>query len=242
MASLICKRVMLLKSMVGWTPLRGHTALSNGDLLNTSARLSASLRSNQSFHKQISHILKPDWRRSFHVDTLALVKQLEAHGIPSEHAEVITAVIANALEDCWEKVAQSYGLKVEMQLNAMFQDAKFSKFKSEVLNSQEHHVSWSQREIEKLRPNIEKLRIDMRYEIDKVTAGYRLDLNLERGRTQDELANLREETTSLTNKLDKEIHSCRAQLEAAKYDMIKYCIGTIVSVSAVGLAVLRILI
>jgi hypothetical protein len=29
-------------------------------------------------------------------------------------------------------------------------------------------------------------------------------------------------------------------LEAAKYDVIKYCIGTIVSISAVGLAVLRI--
>lgn len=38
----------------------------------------------------------------------------------------------------------------------------------------------------------------------------------------------------------QEIHSLKAQLEAAKYDVIKYCIGTIVSISAVGLAVLRI--
>lgn len=39
----------------------------------------------------------------------------------------------------------------------------------------------------------------------------------------------------------QEIHSLRAQLEAAKYEVIKYCIGTLVSISAVGLAVLRIL-
>ncbi|KAF2322816.1 hypothetical protein GH714_031055 [Hevea brasiliensis] len=105
----------------------------------------------------------------------------------------------------------------------------------------EHHFSLLQRETEKLRSDIDKMRSELRYEIDKVTAGQRLDLNLERGRIRDELANQNAETTNLTNKLDREIHALRAQLEAAKYDVIKYCIGTLVSISAVGLAVLRIL-
>lgn len=39
----------------------------------------------------------------------------------------------------------------------------------------------------------------------------------------------------------QEVHALRIQLEAAKYDVIKYCIGTLVSMSAVGLAVVRIL-
>jgi len=39
----------------------------------------------------------------------------------------------------------------------------------------------------------------------------------------------------------QEIHELRAQVEAAKYDVIKYCIGTLVSISAVGLAVIRII-
>ncbi|GJZ81827.1 reverse transcriptase domain-containing protein [Tanacetum coccineum] len=55
-------------------------------------------------------------------------------------------------------------------------------------------------------------------------------------RIRDELANQNAETTNLTNKLDREIHGLRAQLEAAKYDVIKYCIGTLISISAVGLA------
>ncbi|KAM3192424.1 hypothetical protein ACQJBY_069570 [Aegilops geniculata] len=132
---------------------------------------------------------------------------------------------------------------------------------------QENHFSLLQRETEKLRGDIDKMRSELKYEIDKVTAGQRLDLNLERGRIRDELAKQNEETTDLTTKLDKvsksacmcgplasplyhrhnwillflqEIHSLKAQLEAAKYDVIKYCIGTIVSISAVGLAVLRI--
>ncbi|KAH0723893.1 hypothetical protein KY289_006937, partial [Solanum tuberosum] len=121
----------------------------------------------------------------------------------------------------------------------MIQEANLSKFKSEVQSSQEHHFSLLQRELEKLRNDIEKMRSELRYEVDKLTAGQRLDLNLERGRIRDELANQNAETTNLTNKLDREIHALRAQIEAAKYEVIKYCIGTLVSISAVGLAVLR---
>ncbi|KAK4368108.1 hypothetical protein RND71_011900 [Anisodus tanguticus] len=90
-------------------------------------------------------------------------------------------------------------------------------------------------------PNLSPKSKALRHEIDKVTAGHRLDLNLERGRIRDELANQNQETANLTNKLDREIHGLRAQLEAAKYDVIKYCIGTLVSISAVGLAVVRLL-
>ncbi|KAF7841038.1 protein FMP32, mitochondrial [Senna tora] len=106
---------------------------------------------------------------------------------------------------------------------------------------QEHHFSLLQRETEKQHVDIEKMRSELKYEIDKVTAGQRLDLNLERGRTRDELANQNAETTNLTNKLDREIQALRAQLEAAKYDVVRYCIGTLISLSAVGLACIRII-
>ncbi|PQP99308.1 protein FMP32 mitochondrial [Prunus yedoensis var. nudiflora] len=162
-------------------------------------------------------------------------------GVPTKQAEAITAAITEVLNDSLENVAHAFVSKAEMQKAGMLQESNLSKFKSEVKSSQEHHFSMLQRETEKLRGDIEKMRSELRYEIDKVTAGQRLDLNLERGRIRDELANQNAETTNLTNKLDREIHTLRAQLEAAKYDVIKYCIGTLVSISAVGLAVLRIL-
>ncbi|KAI7736618.1 hypothetical protein M8C21_025703 [Ambrosia artemisiifolia] len=202
-------------------------------------------------------------KRLFLVDTLALVRRLEGQGVPSKQAEAITSAITEVLNDSLENVAQSFVSKGEMQKIEMTQDGNLGKFKSQVQSSQENHFSLLQRETEKLRNDIEKMRSELRYEIDKVTAGQRLDLNLERGqagampepipnslshqfrssakRIRDELANQNQETANLTNKLDREIHSLRAQLEAAKYDVIKYCIGTLVSISAVGLAVLRIL-
>ncbi|KAF3793204.1 FMP32 protein [Nymphaea thermarum] len=190
----------------------------------------------------MSQLVKSNGKRAFLVDTLALVRTLESQGVPSKQAEAITAAITEVLNDSLENVAQSYVSKGEMQKSQMIQEANLSKFKSEVKSSQEHNFSLLQREIEKVRNDIEKYRSELRYEIDKVTAGQRLDLNLERGRIRDELANQNAETVSLNNKLDKEIHALRAQLEAAKYDLIKYCIGTLVSISAVGLAVVRILI
>ncbi|PHT36046.1 hypothetical protein CQW23_23746 [Capsicum baccatum] len=167
------------------------------------------------------------------------VRRLEARGVPSEQAEAITSAITEVLNDSLENVALSFVSRAEMQKSEMVQEASLSKFKSEVQSSQEHHFSLLQRETEKLRNDIEKMRSELRYEVDKLTAGQRLDLNLERGRIRDELANQNAETTNLTNKLDREIHALRAQIEAAKYEVIKYCIGTLVSISAVGLAVLR---
>ncbi|XP_076952596.1 protein FMP32, mitochondrial-like [Bidens hawaiensis] len=166
----------------------------------------------------------------------ARVRRLEGQGVPSKQAEAITSAITQVLNDSLENVAQSFVTKAEMQ-----RVDDLGKFKTQVQSSQENHFSLLQRETEKLRNDIEKMRSELRYEIDKVTAGLRLDLNLERGRIRDELANQNQETANLTNKLDREIHSLRAQLEAAKYDVIKYCIGTLVSISAVGLAVVRIL-
>ncbi|KAI3798850.1 hypothetical protein L1987_34134 [Smallanthus sonchifolius] len=203
--------------------------------------LSSSSHCNRFDSRQISQLVQSNNKRLFLVDTLALVRRLEGEGVPSKQAEAITSAITEVLNDSLENVAQSFVSKGEMQRIEMIQDGNLGKFKSQVQSSQENHFSTLQRETEKLRNDIEKMRSELRYEIDKVTAGQRLDLNLERGRIRDELANQNQETANLTNKLDREIHSLKAQLEAAKYDVIKYCIGTLVSISAVGLAVLRIL-
>ncbi|GMH14900.1 hypothetical protein Nepgr_016741 [Nepenthes gracilis] len=204
--------------------------------------LSSSLRYSSRYinTKQISKLVNSNGKRLFLVDTLALVRRLEAQGVPSTQAEAITAAITEVLNDSLENVSQSFMSKADMQKIEMIQESNVSKFKSEVQSSQEHHFALLPRETEKLRGDIDKLRSELRYEIDKGTAGQRLDLNLEKGRIRDELANQNAETTNLTNKLDKEIHALRAQLEAAKFDVIKYCMGTIVSISAVGLAMLRI--
>ncbi|KAL2254797.1 protein FMP32, mitochondrial-like isoform X1 [Sesamum indicum] len=243
------KRIIKLgvNSGIRLSKLRGINAASDINRLQqvgSSGYSYSSLSSNSSGYRldyrQISQLVKPAGKRVYLVDTLALVRSLEAQGIPSKHAEAITSAMTLVLDDSLENISQNLISKAEMEKIELAQEANLSKFKSEVQSSQEHHFSLLQREAEKLRTDIEKMRGELRYEIDKVTAGQRLDLNLERGRIRDELTNQSAETTNLTNKLDREIHALRAHLEAAKFDVIKYCIGTLVSISAVGIGVIRI--
>nr|XP_025682083.1 coiled-coil domain-containing protein 90B, mitochondrial isoform X2 [Arachis hypogaea] len=182
----------------------------------SSFEASKSFSSNSSL-RSFSQLVKSNGQRLFLVDTLVLVRKLEGQGLPTKQAEAITDIITKLLNDSLGSLVS----KAEMQRG--------------------HHFSSLLHENEKLRNDIEKMRSELRYEIDKFTAGQRLDLNLERGRIREELFDQNAETDNLSNKLDREVNALRAQLDAAKYDVIKYCIGTLVSISTVGLAVLRIL-
>ncbi|XP_010426651.1 PREDICTED: coiled-coil domain-containing protein 90B, mitochondrial-like [Camelina sativa] len=222
-------------------PTFDRTLFDHHEIRSSSSSPLVSYSPYRQFHARfISQLIKTTGKRLFLVDTLALVRSLEAQGLPSKQAEAITAAITEVLNDSLGVVSQLVVSKGEMQKAEMTQESNLSKFKSEINSSLDHHFSLLQHENEKLRNDIERIRSDIRHEIDKVTAGQRLDLNLEKGRIRDELQNQNAETCNLTNKLDREIHTLRAQLEAAKYEVIKYCIGTLVSISAVGLAVLRI--
>ncbi|KAM7251283.1 hypothetical protein ACFE04_023166 [Oxalis oulophora] len=186
-------------------------------------------------------------KRLFLVDTLSLVKRLEAQGVPSKQAEAITAAITEVLSDSLKDMSMSVTSNTEME---MIQDSSLSKFRLPVQSLQPLFLGVNLEngalllglamESDNLRSGVDKMRGELRSEIDKVAAGQKLDLNLERGRILGELANRTAETAGLTNNIDREIHALRAQLESAKYDVIRYCIGTLISMSAFGLAIARI--
>lgn len=221
------------------SPLRRQWGLHPASSTSSFARSLFSLRGLFRNISQLSPAANGS-KRVLLVDTLALVRKLESQGFEANQAEAITAAMTDVLNDCLQNVSDSFVSKSDLQKYNMMQEAAFSKLQTDVQSSQERKVSSIQRETEKLRIDIEKLQSEIRYEMDKVTAGQRLDLNLERGRINEELANQSAEISSLTNKLDKEINALKTQLEASKYEVIKYCIGTIVSVYALGLALLRI--
>ncbi|KAG7560422.1 Coiled-coil domain-containing protein 90-like [Arabidopsis thaliana x Arabidopsis arenosa] len=171
---------------------------------SSSSSLVSYSSSFRQFHARfISQLIKTNGKRLFLVDTLALVRSLEAQGLPSKQAEAITGAITEVLNDSLGVVSQLVVSKGEMQKAEMTQESNLSKFKSEINSSLDHHFSLLQHENEKLRNDIERIRSDIRHEIDKVTAGQRLDLNLEKGRIRDELQNQNAETSNLTNKLDR---------------------------------------
>ena len=111
----------------------------------------------------------------------------------------------------------------------------------EIKSTNEVHSSALQREVERLQMDIDRLRAEIRYETEKLTAGQRLDLNLEKGRIRDELDGFNEKTVTLEAQLYREVNTLKTQLEATKNEIIKYSIGTLFSMTAVGLAMLRVI-
>ncbi|KAG6486568.1 protein FMP32, mitochondrial-like isoform X1 [Zingiber officinale] len=176
-----------------------------------------------------SQLVKTHVNKVYLADTLALVRKLEAQGLPTKQAEAIASTITETLNNSLGNMTYSFVSKSEMDKIEKIQDSNLSKFKSEMKSTQEHHFSLLQQETRKLQGDIEK-----------VTAGHCLDLNLERGRIRDELTKQAAENTELTNKLDREIQSLRTHLETTKYDAIKYRIGTLVSLSSIGLIIVQI--
>ncbi|KAG0607346.1 hypothetical protein M758_8G021400 [Ceratodon purpureus] len=257
----VIRRVVAQRSGVNWS---GEEGLGSG-ISNVTRRLISSQPQAIDVHREggevvasvagaalpwawsheavrgVSQLVAPKGKRLFLVDTLALVRRLESEGLTPKQSEAITAVITEVLNDSLENVGQTFTSIHEMQRSEMMADAALGKFKGQMQSSQDHHFAMLQQETERLRTDIDKMRNESKYAIDKVTSGQRLDLNLERGRIRDELSTQSAETSNLTNKLDREIHSLKTQLEAAKFDVIKYCIGTIASVTAVGLGMLRLI-
>ncbi|TYH86449.1 hypothetical protein ES332_D01G043700v1 [Gossypium tomentosum] len=81
-------------------------------------------------------LVKSNGKRLFLIDTLALVRGLEAEGLPSKQAEAITATMTEVLNDSLENVSLSVVSKFEMQKSEMTQESNLSKLKSEVQSSQ----------------------------------------------------------------------------------------------------------
>ncbi|KAH7373002.1 hypothetical protein KP509_17G032700 [Ceratopteris richardii] len=192
------------------------------------------------YTRHVSQLVPSEVRKVIFIDTHALVQKLEAQGFTTKQAEAITSAITDVLNSCLENVAQSFVSISELQKSEMLRENALSKLRNDVQAAQDKRMMAIHRDMEKLRADIEKLRSEMRFEMDKVSANQRLDLNLERGRMTEELAKQSAETSKLTNRLNNEIHALKAILEASKYEVIKYCIGTIVSVIALGLALLRV--
>ena len=89
---------------------------------------------------------------------------------------------------------------------------------------------------------LDRLRVELKFETEKLSNSQKLDLNLERGRMRDELQKQREEVQKLDAKIDREIRNVSTQIEASKNDLLRYSVGTLVSMGAFVLAAIRLMV
>lgn len=179
--------------------------------------------------------------RNLMIDTLDTMKRLEGLGMTRDQAEALTRHLTTILCSNKEKLEEFYASKVALEKSILEQEGKHAGFRAEVLKSQELQVATFTRDTERLQINLEKIRAEIRYEIDKLTASQRLDLNLEKGRMRDELQMLRDKSNELEIKMDKEVNSLKAAMEQSKNDTVKYVLGLMLALMTAGLGAARLL-
>lgn len=176
------------------------------------------------------------------VDTLSMMKRYESLGLSREQAEALTRVVTEVLVKNREMLAETYVSIAALEKSELKAEASISGFRAEVLKSQELQEATSTRETERLQANLDKVKSEIRYEVDKLTASQRLDLNLEKGRMRDELQSLRDKSNELEIKVDKEVNSLKAAMEQSKNDTVKYMLGVVMALITAGLGAARLVI
>lgn len=166
-------------------------------------------------------------------DSHSLIKQLRAASFTEPQAEGIVRSTVDAMtrahfigRDAFERElmsarADTHARLVEM--NASLREASAAM----------KHTN------ESLVVETEKLRADLKYNIDRITQSQKLDLNLEKGRLR-ELHSIQEsQLKEIEGRVDRELNQMRTQIEAAKTEIIRYSVGTLVSLGALSLAAMR---
>jgi len=173
---------------------------------------------------------------------LAMMKRYEGLGLSREQAEALTQVVTDVLLRNREMLANTYVSVAALEMAEMRAESSISGFRAEVMKIQELQEATSIRETERLQANLDKVKSEIRYEVDKLTASQRLDLNLEKGRMRDELQSLRDKSNELEIKVDKEVNSLKAAMEQSKNDTVKYMLGVVMALITAGLGAARLVI
>ena len=170
------------------------------------------------------------------IDTLALTRQLQKNDVFTEkQAEEAVRMFVSCLKSA------DFVTHAELQVEAQRNRHKFERYQM-ILDARIERANAKSETVEKdLKQEAEKIRSELRYNFEKMNQTSRLDLNLEKGRMQDNLTLIDNKLLSTELRLDREIQSMRTHLEIKVNDIIRYGLGTLVSVGALGLGFLRFL-
>ena len=179
-----------------------------------------------------------------------MLRSLETSGLPARHAETLTRAILDAV-DAQAKL-QENALAIHGERERITFSSSFEQLRTELRTQQTTHQSFVAHELERLRAECEKLRselktekektkVDLKYEVDKLVASQRLDLNLERGRIRDDLVKQNDRIQAIDVRLDKEVLGLRTLMETGKNDLLRYSVATIVAGGGLALGWLRLM-
>ncbi|KAI8376013.1 uncharacterized protein BYT42DRAFT_614800 [Radiomyces spectabilis] len=177
----------------------------------------------------------------YHFDTFKFVERLENEGFTREQSEAIMASLREVISESMTGLTKSMVSKAEQEKTVYTYKVDFAQLKSEIQLLEKNDFVMMKAENERLQGELEKLRQKLREEITRTQANVRLDLNLEKGRIRDEASAQEIKVKETDTRIESEIAGLRTQMEAIKFQILQYMIGTMTGAGALFLAYLRML-
>uniref|UniRef100_A0A7S0X0E3 Uncharacterized protein n=1 Tax=Chlamydomonas leiostraca TaxID=1034604 RepID=A0A7S0X0E3_9CHLO len=177
--------------------------------------------------------------RNLLVDTLSMSRKFQDAGLSREQADELTKHITEVIILNKIKMEDTFVAKKEFEKVIMEQDSRVQLFKAELAKAQDNQAANVNKELERQQSFLDKMRTEVRHEIDKLTSSQRLDMNLEKGRMRDDLQGMRDKTTELEIKVDRDINELKSSVEKAKNDTIKSVITILGTFSAIAFTISR---
>ena len=131
-------------------------------------------------------------------------------------------------------------VRSDLERELMQARAEVQALKVETKSQLRETAAASRHQTETLVGENDKLRADMKDNIERITQSQKLDLNLEKGRMREEYAKLESTSNATEARVDRELSAMKTQMEAAKTEIFRAGVGALVSLSALGLAALRV--
>ncbi|CAO3618413.1 unnamed protein product [Cunninghamella blakesleeana] len=192
------------------------------------------LKQQCSFHS--STLLR---NKQFHFDTFKFVQRLEREGFSREQSQAIMGSLQEVISDSMNSLTKSIVNKSEQEKAIYTYKVDFAQVKSELQLLEKNEFVVMRAENERLQNELEKLRQKLREEITRTQANVRLELNLEKGRIRDETSAQEIKINETHTRIESDLAGLRTQMEAIKFQILQYFIGTMTGGGALFLAYLR---
>ena len=144
------------------------------------------------------------------VNTLEMSHKFSTEvGMPRHEADRLATYLTQLLCEHKERLSETYVEKASLQRALIDLEGRIASARAEVLKAQEMSLGQVQSGQSQLGQDIKTLRVEFKHEVDKLQSTQRLDINLERGNTREELRKMMEQVHEQDQKFERELNALR---------------------------------
>ncbi|XP_048388080.1 coiled-coil domain-containing protein 90B, mitochondrial isoform X1 [Stegostoma tigrinum] len=205
--------------------------------------------------RKVEQLSKEQRRLCF--DTHALVLELENNGFRKEQAEAVVTILANLTSASMDSTYQDMVTKAQQEIMLQQIMAHLDSIRKDMVILEKSEFSNLRMENEKIKIELEHLKLQLLDEIKKIRSDTKLDMNLEKSRIMDtfreqekllmtsrnEFTELNSDTdraiTETNKKIDTDVASLKTMLESLKLETMRYLAASVFSCLAIALGFYR---